>query len=116
MKLEKKFYSTRAEKQKDLALGIGVFLGLNFLLYVIGILVSMLLSASVPSEGRDFISLITISFLNLLPFLINIGVLIYFALTRTWIALGMIATFGGLILLTVILGIIATIICFTSGI
>ena len=52
MKLEKKIYSNRSEKQKDLALGIGVFIGLNFLIYGISVIVSMLLSSPVPSEGE----------------------------------------------------------------
>jgi hypothetical protein len=116
MKLEKKIYTTRAEKQRDLAIGIGVFIGLNVLLYAIGALVASLLPLSGISQAESLIPLISLCLSSTMPFLINIGVLVYFALTRAWIALGMVAAFGFLMILALILGVIASIVCLATGI
>lgn len=114
MKLQKKVYASSAEKQKDLAIGVGVFVGLNFFFYAIAVLVSSLLPLLGESGTESLISLISLCLSYTLPFLINIGALIYFALTHTWIALGMVATFGFLVILAMILGMILSVVCFAT--
>ena len=49
-----------------------------------------------------------------LQILVNIGVIVYFALTRSWIAMGMLGTFAFLILLALVAGVIFSIICFAT--
>ncbi len=50
--------------------------------------------------------------LSFLPFLVNIAIAVYFAFTRQWIALGMLVAYASLIVLAVVAGIIASIVCF----
>jgi hypothetical protein len=50
--------------------------------------------------------------LSVIPWLVNIGLIIYFALTRSQIALGMLAGFGFALLLVLCLGIIFAVACF----
>lgn len=108
MKLQKKVYETRAEKKKDFLIGVGVFLGLNVLLYLLAILASFL----TQTTTNDVKTIVFLGCWYILPFLANIGVIIYFALTRSWIAMGMLGTFGGLILLSLVLSCIASVVCF----
>jgi len=115
MKLTKKEYATREEKKKDFFLGVGVFIGLNILLYVLQFLLMWILTLPPlsPADGETLsLSLSCLAFP--LQILVNIGLIIYFALTRNWIALGMLGTFGFLILLAVLAGVIFSLICFTQ--
>jgi hypothetical protein len=113
VKLEKKVYTTRAEKQKDLFIGIGVFLGLNVLLFIITVLVAALVPRGRSDIEGQIFYLISILF-SFLPYIANVGLAIYFALTRYWIALGMIVAFGFLMLIGLLLGVIAGIVCFIA--
>ena len=108
MKLQKKIYETRAEKKKDFLIGAGIFFGLNVLLYFLARLASSL-SYTITADF-EFIALMACWYV--LPFLANIGAIIYLALTRSWIAIGMLGTLGALTLLSVVLGVIATVVCF----
>jgi len=108
MKLQKKVYETRAEKKKDFIIGVGVFFGLNVLLYLLAALASSL-SQTITA---DFELFALMGCWYILPFLANVGAIIYFGLTRSWIALGMLGTFGALMLLSLILSCIASIVCF----
>lgn len=117
MKLNRKVYETRAEKQKDFAIGVGVFIGLNallgFLLWIVGSLLTEPFVNS-TSEVVSALALLGVFLFNALPFVINLGVLIYFLVTRIWIAFGMLGAFGALLLLGLIAGIILSIVCFTT--
>ena len=116
MKLEKKVYTDRSEKQKDFAIGVGVFFGLNVLIYILQILVLWAAQYMPASpETLDTISFAISCLVFPLQILANIGVMIYFTLTRTWIAIGMLGTFGFLMGLLLILGIIFSIVCFATG-
>jgi hypothetical protein len=112
MKLTKKEYTSREEKKKDFFIGVGVFIGLNVLLSVLQVLVMMALTYLPLSPGDEENIALGLSCLgNPLQILVNIGAIIYFALTRNWIALGMLGTFGFLILLALVAGVIFSIIC-----
>jgi len=117
MKLNRKVYETRTEKQKDFAIGVGVFIGLNallgFLLWIVGSLLTEPFVNS-TSEVVSALALLGVFLFNALPFVINLGVLIYFLVTRIWIAFGMLGAFGALLLLGLIAGIILSIVCFTT--
>lgn len=112
MKLTKKEYTSSAEKKKDFFLGVGIFIGLNVLLYVLQLLLMMALTyLPLPSGDAETISFSLSCLAYPLQILANIGVIVYFALTRNWIALGMLGTFGFLILLTLVAGVIISVIC-----
>ncbi|MBV6452594.1 MAG: hypothetical protein MHPDNHAH_03352 [Anaerolineales bacterium] len=50
----------------------------------------------------------------LLPWVINIGLIVFFAFTRSQIALGMVAGFGIALFIIICLGIVFTIWCFVA--
>ena len=108
MRLQKKVYETRAEKKKDFFIGVGGFFSLNVLLYLLSALATYL-SQTITAD-IEFYFLMGCWYI--LPFLANIGVVIYFALTRSWIAIGMLGAFGALILLALILSCITSVVCF----
>ncbi|OGO29268.1 MAG: hypothetical protein A2Z16_17045 [Chloroflexi bacterium RBG_16_54_18] len=115
MKLEKKEYTTRAEKQKDFAIGVGVFIILNAILYTLSVYGSLslpdLFAGDDPERGYYFFPLACCFFS--LSTLINIALLIYFNRTRVWIAAGMLVLFGFIMLIALIAGAITTVSCFT---
>src|SRR5262245_37394651 len=105
----RKIYETEAEKQKDFWIGVGLLFGLNLVLFLFGWAALLLLgSSSVTFPGSDsplgdlYTSLACV--LQLLPWLINFGLIIYFALTRSQIALGMVAGFGAALVIVICLG------------
>lgn len=115
MKLTRKEYTSREEKRKDFWIGVGVFIGLNVLIYVLLLLLTWVLTTLPLSPGDEESILLGLSYLAFpLQILVNIGAIIYFALTRSWVALGMLGTFGFLILLALVAGVIFSIICFTT--
>ena len=116
MKLEKKVYADRSEKQKDFAIGVGVFFGLNVLIYILQFLVLWALQYVSASPGTmDNITFGISCLVFPLQILAQIGLMIYFALTRTWIALGMLGIISLLMSLLVIIGIFSSIVCFLYG-
>lgn len=115
--LARKIYDTEAEKKRDFWLGVGLWWGLNILLTLCQWGVGFGLFTVSP----DFISsdsasspLFTIAgwIFALLPWAINIGLIIYFALTRSQIALGMVAGFGTALAIVICLGAIFMAYCF----
>jgi len=116
---ERKEYVDEAEKKRDFWIGVGLWFGLNF---VMGLCVwgisAALLSMTYPSEGinEQFANLYPAinCILNLLPWVINIGLIVYFAFTRSQIALGMVAGFGIALAIAICLGVIFMIACFVA--
>ena len=117
--LTRKIYETDAEKKRDFWLGVVLFFVLNIVLtacqWGLGI---GLFAISPDIVNSDFISspLFTILswVLTLLPWVINGGLLIYFAVTRSQIALGMVAGFGIALVIVICLGVIFTVWCFIA--
>ncbi|MBI1877616.1 MAG: hypothetical protein HYR94_05195 [Chloroflexi bacterium] len=118
MNLTRKTYTTRNEKTVDFLLGFGGWFVLNIALTGIGYGLILLLATINPDwyysdAYTSFISLL--SFVaSCLPFVINIGAILYFALTRYWIALGALAAFAASLLLAICLGTVIGVICFTA--
>lgn len=108
MKLVRKNYETQQEKRMDFVTGIGIWFVLNVLLGAV------IVAIPFWAGGRDFVGQLSplISVLSFLPFLVNIGLAVYFAFTRYWIALGMLAAYAAAILLGIILGVVLSIVCF----
>ena len=117
MKLTAKEYTDPAEKKKDFWIGVGLFFGLNILLGICFAGASVALSsAAFPADGSsttfsDLYSILS-CILSLLPWLINIGLMLYFAFTRSQVALGMLAGFGAALLITICVGVIFAAYCF----
>src|SRR5258706_15357980 len=117
MALKQKIYETAAEKKKDFRLGIALFFGLNILLAACswGIFVLFGYSgvAFNPSTSTysDIYNVLLCIF-SLLPWVLNLGLIIYFAFTRSQIALGMLAGFAIALLITICLGVIFAAWCF----
>ena len=115
--LTKKIYITPAEKRRDFWIGVGLWWGLNILLSICQYGLTFGLAALLPvyiNSDEPFYALISILswLLTLLPWIINIGLIIYFAFTRSQIALGMLAGFGIALVIVICLGVIFAIWCF----
>jgi hypothetical protein len=106
MNLQRKIYETRGEKVKDFIIGFLVFIGVNVVFGLIswGILAATgSLGSSDPTgiinTAGPVVSLVT----SVLPLLLNVGLMIYFGLTRIWILWGMLGAFAAGLLLTLCL-------------
>ncbi|MBV6397404.1 MAG: hypothetical protein HFACDABA_03018 [Anaerolineales bacterium] len=101
-----------AAKRRDFWLGVGIFFGLNLLLWAIQIAVYALVTTLAPDfSNSDAMTIIGIA-LNLIPWVINIGLLIFLAFKRPQMALGMLAGFGISLLIVVCLFLITLAVCF----
>ncbi len=114
MKLTSKVYSTPEEKKRDFWRGFWLWWGLNILLAILSTGGTIMLSGLAYNSSNASSALISIlsTLAGLVPLVINIGLLIYFALTRSQIALGMLVAFGAALALVIVLGIIFTVACF----
>jgi len=108
MKLERKVYTTRKEKAIDFVLGFFGWFLVNGLLYGCSILI---LQAADSSTSGSILALL----LGLLPLLVNIGALIFFAFTRRWIALGILAAFALVLVGVLLIGLVFYVICYNQG-
>ncbi len=95
--LRRKVYTTRSEKVIDLIIGAGVYIVVNGLLGAIGWGVTTLTTNLPSSSSADAIRPMLDIALYAAPFVVNIGLMLFFAFWRPWIALGMLATFGALL-------------------
>lgn len=116
MNLTRKVYETRNEKVIDFLIGFFGWFILNAIFYgfqaffaggVIGL-------GEATNLSQDMINILT-WIIGCLPFLINIGLLIFLGLTRYWIALGGLAAFAAILLLVILLFIFLLIACFVFG-
>ena len=113
----RKIYETEAEKKKDRWIGIGVFFGVNILMILCGGAVFYLLFNKQMNPGPAVSNLLggLGCILNLVPWLVNGVLFIYFAVTRTQIALGILIGFGIVFGLSILAGVIFTIWCLVSS-
>jgi hypothetical protein len=104
MSIQRKMYETRADKVKDFFIGFLVFWGVNilFVLGLVGITAAMgTLGSNDPTGIVSSIGGISWLITSVLPTLINLGLMIYFGITRIWIFWGMLGGFAsGLLLAT----------------
>ncbi len=121
MNLTRKTYTTRREKTIDFVLGFVGWFVLNALLIGIGWLVAVGLGALLsqtqsPDSTTAIEPLLGVLavVINCLPWLINIGLLIYFGLTRYWIALGALAAFGAVLFVLLCVAIVVGVMCFAG--
>lgn len=115
----RKEYANPAEKKKDFWIGVVLFFVLNILLVAcqwgLGFgLVSV--SPNLPSdEISSALGTIFSWIMILLPWALNIGLIVYFAFTRSQIAVGMLAGFGIALALVVAAGILFMVVCFAAA-
>lgn len=114
----RKEYTDPAEKKKDFWIGFALFFGVNILLGICLAAANVaVFSSAYPTDGStaplpsDIYTVLS-CVLSLLPWVINGGLVIYFALTRSQVALGMVAGFGAALALAICLGVIFTAYCF----
>ncbi|HJZ49309.1 MAG TPA: hypothetical protein VKE41_19165 [Roseiflexaceae bacterium] len=108
MSLRHKVYTTRNEKVLDFVIGfVGWFL-VNGLLYTCSIFLLQFLAFETTSSILGLL-------LGVLPLLINIGALIYFAFTRRWIAFGILAAIALVLVGVLLLGLVFYVICYNQG-
>jgi hypothetical protein len=112
MKLEKKIYFTRREKTTDFIIGVAIFFGLNILLTGLNFLWIWATNSIFQNneELSAFFSLVSIA-ITCLPWIVNIAMIILLALTRPWIAIGMLGAIALLFALALILTVIAFVAC-----
>jgi hypothetical protein len=109
MKLERKVYTTRQEKVLDFVIGfVGWFL-VNGLLYGCSFVILQGLDSSGAPES------IPALLLGLIPLIVNIGALIFFAFARRWIALGILAAFALVLVGVLLLGLVLYVVCYNQG-
>ena len=117
MNLTRKTYSTRQDKLRDFIIGFAGWWGLNIVLGILETALSAIatsLSATSPTPNDTVTTIIGIVsvIIGCVPWLINLALLIYFLLTRQWIALGGLAAFGVAFLLALCIGVIVAVVCF----
>ncbi|MGC1377655.1 MAG: hypothetical protein WA821_15580 [Anaerolineales bacterium] len=105
MSPQRKIYETRSQKTGDFFIGVGLMIGMNV---IIGLLLDLLLVGMGAFSGAAGTTTFTIYqlvmfVLSCAPFVVNIGLIIYFGLTRYWIALGMLAVIAFLLLISLCL-------------
>jgi hypothetical protein len=101
MRLQKKTYTSRREERKDMALGFGGIIVANVLLFL---LISRLGNLAISS-------LSTFLLLLAVPILLNAAALVFFVLTRSRIALGMVIGFAAALVIAMVA---LPILCFTN--
>lgn len=118
MNFSRKEYTSEAEKKKDFWIGFaGWFIG-NIILCLLQFLGSTLVLGLVGAfdQGNTDLSGAAVNaisiLLSVLPWLLNLGLLIFFAVTRTQIALGMLVAFAVSIALVILAGVVLTVACF----
>ncbi|RIK29888.1 MAG: hypothetical protein DCC56_10950 [Anaerolineae bacterium] len=117
--LTRKEYTDAAEKRKDFWIGVVLFFVLNIALVLCqwGLGFGAMTVAPNGLGSDDFSTTLTtiVSWIFiLLPWVINIGLIVFFAFTRSQIALGMVAGFGIALAIVICLGIVFTIWCFIA--
>lgn len=111
------YYSDKKRKKKDFWIGLlGSIVG-NLLLVGLYILIMNLAQGPSQREGMTSILLsIATVIVGLLPWVLNIAAIIVALIVhRNWIAFGILASYGALLALAVVAGIVFTIVCFSQG-
>ncbi len=114
MKLEAHIYSSDSERRRDRIIGFVGWWVANLILFGVVSLFGSITSQYDPNQSvlqEQVITLIGFC-LALLPWVVNIGGLIYFALTRSQIAVGALAAIAVLFALVVIAGVLFVVVCF----
>ena len=99
-------------RQLDFWIGLGLFFFVSIGFGLLGGGIS-LLTAVLPKYAFELGVLSTI--VSCLPYLVLLGMTIYFFIRRRWVALGLLAGFAFSLLLALVLGLLVMIACFFIG-
>jgi hypothetical protein len=108
MNLTRKTYSTRSEKIIDFIVGFIGWFVLNGVMGGASSLAFNLLSATpLPSDPNFQTALGILSLvLTCLPLLVNVGLIVFFAFTRYWIALGMLGALAAALIVVICIAVL----------
>ena len=114
--MKRKKYLTKEEKTLDFAIGLVSFFAFNVAIYFflpyIGIILVAIIGYGLGGTG-EFMEQVSICTTFILPCAINIGLLLFCAWWRPWIALGALSALGSLIVLIVLAGVCFFAACLT---
>ncbi len=111
----RKEYTTPEDKKKDFWIGFGLFWGVNILVWGLTVLAGIAVTDWSNSGKANDVAVVALGpIIALLPWVINVGVLIWLARTRSQMALGMLIGFAVVLGLTVLLFIVALVACFVA--
>lgn len=97
------------KKRRDFWLGVGLFFGLNIALWGLSALFfGVLYNLDIPYDVVNIILTVV------LPYVLNVGLIIFLAFKRPQMALGMLAGFGIALLIVVCLFLITAAVCFIA--
>ena len=121
MNLARKTYTTRREKTIDFVIGFvgwfvlnGFLTGIGWAVTVgLGALLSQIQSPDSTTVIEPLLGVLAVA-INCLPWLINIGLLVFFGLMRHWIALVALAAFGTVLLILLCIAVVFSVWCFTG--
>jgi len=110
-----KEYETSGHKWGDFAIGFALWFVLNTLmLAALWVVTGFLTDPSVSNNPALNQALgYALLCMSVLPLIVNIGLIIFFAMRRRWIALGMLGALSGTLLLVVCAAIVFLAACFT---
>jgi len=117
MKLQRKIYTTRREKVTDFIIGAVIFFLLNGLTIGLNAFSGWAASTHGFWDKQPFETLLDLLDIALicLPWVLNILMIVLFALTRSWMALGMVGVVGFFFVLGMIALVISMVVCFAGG-
>ena len=112
MKITRKEYATPEEMHKDFWLGFWLWWGMNVVLCLVSFVPYLIPAVSQSASGDGSLFSIVAIVLSCLPWLINIGVVVFLALTRARMALGMLTAFAVALGIVIVLGVVFSVACF----
>ncbi len=115
MNLTRKIYTTRREKTIDFIIGIVILHIVNIVMTLGSIGLTYLL-VQVPFDNslRQTVIPVLTLVCQCLPWLVNLGMLVLFGVTRYWIALGALATIAFYFLLAICAAVVFAVVCFVQ--
>ena len=107
--MKRKKYLTKEEKINDFVIG---FVGLFVLNGAIYLLLYAIVGFVQEGAGEIIQQIISIA-ASILPWVINVGLLVFCAWWRSWIAIGALSALGFLVMLSILAGICCAVACLT---
>jgi hypothetical protein len=117
MKLTRKVCETRNQKTVDFVIGFIGFIILNGVLWGVGQLVAVAAAVPLWSLNQDTLNTVygVVGLLLIcLPLVINIGLIVFFAFTHYWIALGALGAFAAALVITICIAVVLAATCFLA--
>ena len=114
MKLSRATYATRGEKVRDFMIGLGGWVVINALLWILIALVASVIPGMSGNQMVGTLGDTLFTIVSCVPLILNGAAVLFFAFTRHWIAFGILAGFGLAFVLVLCAGLVFTAICFAA--